>query len=1038
MFPLEVSRLDFDPPRHAALLGMADIVSIRQSPFEALGKVASHLQPLLSFDLINLSLYDSPRKVMKMYLWGESQWSPKPLEVAVDESAVGSVWRNQDAASIDNLTAKKEFEHELRWLRERKIQSYCVLPLTTFRKKLGALGFGSKRIHAYDRQDVDFLRAVAEMVALCADTELAEATLRKEVNRVRLLLELAGPKVRGPDSRQSLTSILGYMQKWAVQGFVGVYLYDENSQSLSLHTPDPEVAKKMAPEGRTPVEGTLAGQALRSRRSIVLDHSSLAALPFPSVKRGMELGVKSLYLSPLLSEKGPLGVLKVARCEDHAFSSRDIELLEQVATAVAPVIEQARTRNELKTEGATTTSVQHGVDSNSAPDRLRDIVTTADRGASVVGGMVSFSAPEVLMESEQLLTAYFKASGVGLCILDSDFRYVAVNDTLAEINGVPGAEHLGRSVRDILGDFAELVEPQLHRVLATGEPILDLELSFVLRNRTEPGHWIANYIPMTDATGRIKQIGVIAVEITERKKLEDSLRSVSERLRLEKKRHEVLVEVSRLLACKGNMQQIFPQISAYLRRVLRQEYAALALHDEKSGQLVPRAMDFPLGKNLSVGGEIGTAKGPGGKALQERSPLILSGGEMQGLDPGIVAGLRSEGLKSLCCVPMLRPKGPLGVLVLGSTRPDAFHTEDLTLLDQVAGQLALALENAQRVREVEQLKQRLKQEKHYLEGEPHIQAHFEGIIGDSPALRQVLDQVAIISASDATVLILGETGTGKGLIARAIHRTSKRQGRTFITLNCAAIPTGLLESELFGHEKGAFTGAVSQKIGRLELADQGTLFLDEIGEIPLEMQPKLLRVLQDHEFERLGGTRTIKVDLRLIAATNRDLAKSIAQREFRSDLFYRMNVFPIRLPPLRERREDIPLLIRYFVRKFASRMHRGIETIPSETMDALLQWHWPGNVRELENFIERSVILSDGTALRAPLAEFHAETANYAEPSLKATEREVIIRVLRETGGTISGRTGAAHRLGLKRSTLQSKIQRLGITREDYRGQKPE
>ena len=252
------------------------------------------------------------------------------------------------------------------------------------------------------------------------------------------------------------------------------------------------------------------------------------------------------------------------------------------------------------------------------------------------------------------------------------------------------------------------------------------------------------------------------------------------------------------------------------------------------------------------------------------------------------------------------------------------------------------------------------------------------------------------------------------------------------------IPTGLLESELFGHEKGAFTGAVSQKIGRLELTDKGTLFLDEIGEIPLELQPKLLRVLQDHEFERLGGTRTIKVDLRLIAATNRDLAKSVAEKEFRSDLFYRLNVFPIRTPSLRERRADIPLLIRYFVLKFARGMDRGIESIPSETMDALVNWDWPGNVRELENFIERSVILTDGTALRAPLADLQGGTSSSVERSLEGAERELIIRVLRETGGMISGPTGAAGRLGLKRTTLQSKMQRLGITRRDYFAREPE
>jgi formate hydrogenlyase transcriptional activator len=584
----------------------------------------------------------------------------------------------------------------------------------------------------------------------------------------------------------------------------------------------------------------------------------------------------------------------------------------------------------------------------------------------------------------------------------------------------------------MLGDFAEVVEPQFKRVLTTGEPVLNLEVSFVLHNRTEPGHWIEHYIPIPDAAGKVTQIGVVAVEITEQKKLEESFHSVSQKLREEKKRMQVMTEVSRVLAAKFDMQQAFPKISAHLRRVLRQEYAALALHDEESGQLIRQAMDFPLAKSVSLGGEISAALGPGGKALDQRSSLIFTGDEMQGFEPGITASLKAEGLKSLCCVPLLRHKSSLGVLVLGSTRADAFNTDDLTLLNQVAAQLAVALENARIAREVKQLRSRLELEKGYLEGEAPTQLHFEEIIGESPALKEVLDRVGVVAPSDATVLLLGETGTGKGLIARAIHRTSKRKDRGFITLNCAAIPTGLLESELFGHEKGAFTGAVSQKIGRLELADKGTLFLDEIGEIPLELQPKLLRVLQDHEFERLGGTRTIKIDLRLIAATNRDLARSVAEKEFRTDLFYRLNVFPIRMPSLRERREDIPVLIRYFVRKFASAMDRGIETIPSETMDALVDWHWPGNVRELENFVERSVILTDGTALRAPLAEFRAEGLRSPEPSLEGTEREHILRVLRETGGMISGPRGAARRLGLKRTTLQSKMQRLGITRTDY------
>jgi formate hydrogenlyase transcriptional activator len=645
---------------------------------------------------------------------------------------------------------------------------------------------------------------------------------------------------------------------------------------------------------------------------------------------------------------------------------------------------------------------------------------------------------EALLESEQLLAGYFRGSGVGLCILDADFRYLAINHTLAGMNGTPAAAHLGKTVREMLGDVAELIEPQFKRVLETQQPVFDLEITSTLQTRTEPGHWMEHYIPIKDATGKVTQIGVVVVEITEQRRLEQSLRRVSDILRDEKKRQQVMIEVSSALAAMSDVRQAFPRISAYLRRVLRQEYAALAVHDAKSGQLIRQAMDFPLRKWPASTTEIYVPQGSRSRALLEHEPLILSRNELQTFPPGTTENLLAEGLQSLCCVPLLRPKGPLGVLVLGSTRPHAFNTDDLGLLNQVAAQLAIALENARAAREVDLLRSRLDRDKRHLEGEPHPPLHFDEIIGESAALRKMLGQVAIVADSDATVMILGETGTGKGLIARSIHRASKRKDRPFITLHCAAIPTGLLESELFGHEKGAFTGAVSQKVGRLELADKGTLFLDEISEIALELQPKLLRVLQDHEFERLGGTRTIKVDLRLIAATNRDLAKSVAEKEFRSDLFYRLNVFPIRMPALRERREDIPLLVRYFVLKFAREMNRGIESIPNETMNALVNWHWPGNVRELENFIERSVILTDGTALRAPLADLQATISSSAENSLEGTEREHIIRVLRETDGIISGTAGAARRLGLKRTTLQSKMQRLGIKRQDYSGRVPE
>jgi formate hydrogenlyase transcriptional activator len=427
-------------------------------------------------------------------------------------------------------------------------------------------------------------------------------------------------------------------------------------------------------------------------------------------------------------------------------------------------------------------------------------------------------------------------------------------------------------------------------------------------------------------------------------------------------------------------------------------------------------------------------------AFRKRTSLIFSKEELLGFETEITKNFLSEGMQTLCCVPLSRPKGALGVLVLGSTRPEAFQQEDLALLNQVATQLAIAIENHRAAAEIETLRQRLAEEKKYLEGEIRSEGRFTEFVGDSPPLQKVLDQVATVAPSNATVLILGETGTGKELVARAVHRMSRRREAPFVKLNCAAIPTGLLESELFGHERGAFTGAVSQKVGRMELANGGTLFLDEVGEIPLDLQPKLLRVLQDQEFERLGSNRTIKVDLRLIAATNRDLPQRMAQNEFRSDLFYRLSVFPIRMPPLRERREDIPQLVRYYVRKFALRMERHIETIPKETIKALMEWSWPGNVRELENLMERSVILSTGSALHVPLSELRPEpraavaVSDGPDNTLDSAERQHIIRVLAETGGVLSGPDGAATRLGLKRTTLQSKMQRLKITRKDYLG----
>jgi formate hydrogenlyase transcriptional activator len=389
------------------------------------------------------------------------------------------------------------------------------------------------------------------------------------------------------------------------------------------------------------------------------------------------------------------------------------------------------------------------------------------------------------------------------------------------------------------------------------------------------------------------------------------------------------------------------------------------------------------------------------------------------------------GIRSGCWLPLVGHERTLGTLNVCSLQESRFTQADVDLLSQVANQVAIAVDNALAFRQIAELKDELAQEKSYLEDEIRSEYNFDEIVGESPALKQVLDQVRTVAATDSTVVILGETGTGKELIARAIHDLSRRRDRTLVKLNCAAIPTGLLESELFGHEKGAFTGAIAQKIGRLELANKGTLFLDEVGDIPLELQPKLLRALQEQEFERLGSTHTIHVDVRLVVATNRNLEQMVADHTFRQDLFYRLNVFPVQVPPLRDRTGDVPLLVHYFVNKHAQRMGRHIERIPAETMRTLSRWHWPGNVRELENIIERAVILSPGPVLNVPLAAMGAFTPpphSEAPQTLQSSEKEFILRALRAANGVVST---AAVQLGMKRTTLNARMRKLGISRTE-------
>ncbi len=495
---------------------------------------------------------------------------------------------------------------------------------------------------------------------------------------------------------------------------------------------------------------------------------------------------------------------------------------------------------------------------------------------------------------------------------------------------------------------------------------------------------------------------------------------------------QLLLDVNNAVVATLELPQLLTTIASCISRIIRQEYTSLALYDSERQVLRMHALNFPTSKGPLQEVLTGPVdSGPAGVAVRSRRPALFNADDLKRFHVEISRRLLAEGVNSVCCVPLISRNRVLGTLNVASTRETAFGQEEIDLLNQVAIQVAIAVDNALAYQQIAELSEKLSKEKLYLEEEIQADHNFEEIIGESPVLTRSLRQVEIVAPTDSTVLIQGETGTGKELFARAIHHLSARRRATFVKLNCAAIPTGLLESELFGHEKGAFTGAIATRVGRFELAHGGTIFLDEIGDIPLELQSKLLRVLQEREFERLGSTRTIRTDVRLIAATNRSLIKSVEAKEFRSDLYYRLNVFPVSIPPLRDRAEDIPLLVRHFVRRFARRMHKHIDDISAEAVLALSTYHWPGNIRELENVIERAVILTQGKTLRVPIAELRrpADTVSDAVIPLEEAERALICRALQHTKWVVGGPAGAAARLGMKRTTLQGKMRRLNITR---------
>src|SRR6201998_2388576 len=459
------------------------------------------------------------------------------------------------------------------------------------------------------------------------------------------------------------------------------------------------------------------------------------------------------------------------------------------------------------------------------------------------------------------------------------------------------------------------------------------------------------------------------------------------------RRHRTLLAVSEAIVSHRDLPALFHELAGRLHQVVRFDYLGLLLYDAATRTMHAHVLEGDDLALRTLPPDLPVDADPAGAVWKTQRPLTIADIAQETRWQALPGRAASFGVKSVCYLPLTTARRQLGTLVFASRQPSDYVHADLAFLQLVASQVALAVDNALAFQQIAELKDKLHKEKAYLEEEVRTEHNFGQIVGESAPLRQVLTLAETVAPTGSTVLVRGETGTGKEAVARAIHDLSPRKDRTFVKLNCAAIPTGLLESELFGHEKGAFTGAIAQKLGRFELAHQGTLFLDEVGDIPPELQPKLLRVLQEQEFERLGGTKTIKVDVRLVAATHRDLAEMVRNEQFRSDLYFRLNVFPIRIPPLRDRKEDIPLLVSHFVQKFARQMQKSIETIPAESMARLQRWHWPGNIRELENLIERSVILSSGSFLQVPPTEMNlAAATGTATPvsTLQGTERELI------------------------------------------------
>ncbi len=850
-------------------------------------------------------------------------------------------------------------------------------------------------------------------------------------DQYRALLEVTESIAAHHDLAELFRDLVQRLPRVIKCSSISLGLHNSDRNTMQMHILEHVGPGPLAPGMEQPVEDVPGGWVWQHQQPLICANVEQESR-FPKIMPMVRLaGIRSFCVVPLTTARRRLGAMGVGSKEEHQYERAELDFLQQVAKQVAVAVE-----NTLNFERAR--QAEEEAQRRFERERLMLEINNA-----VVSQL---DLRELLKSISACLHRVIPHDVAAFCIYDA-----ATNQLLGHALDFPSNQEFGG-----VGDPIPLEGTPEGVAFTTQKPVLIKKLSLVefsaeiVKRAAEAGLRSGCAVPLlahgralgtlsvvslsenafsehdAELLGNIGTQVAIAVENTLNF---ESARAAERQCMKERDRLRLLIDVANNLTSNLELRDLLQATVAGVRRVMQCDLVTVHLPNTERTQLHTYVMDFfdsrwALPENQWQPVE-GTLEGTVFRSGKPKVAARLDPAEF----PVEAKALQDLGIVGGCIVPLLHRGQVLGNMGLGRKEEVAYTAEEVDFLMQFGTQVAIAIENAFAYGQIADLKDKLSKEKLYLEDE--IRHDFEEIVGESVPIKQVLKQVGIVAATDSTVLILGETGTGKELLARAIHDRSKRREGTFVKLNCAAIPTGLLESELFGHEKGAFTGAIATKIGRFELADGGTLFLDEVGDIPLELQSKLLRVLQEQEFERLGSTRTIKVKVRLLAATNRDLLEMVEQKQFRSDLYYRLNVFPIVSPALRERAGDIPLLVRYFTQRLSRQMEKRVERIPSDTMEALCRYRWPGNVRELENLIERAVILSQGTELNVPLGELKIEVRESVSPvaTLHAAERDHILRALEQTNWVIAGPSGAAALLGMKRSTLQSKMIKLGISR---------